>query len=137
LKGVLAAFNITLPDDLLQFIDNHYMFGIVHGKPNEMFLVLKTNYFESAAYSLNQHENNVAGALFPLLTSSLPPAGFLTIPFKDKVVRNIDARLMHDASGKTVFIYGFVDRNTVIMTTSEEAFSAIVDVYNTPAGASQ
>ena len=53
-----------------------------------------------------------------------------TYEFKDAIIDNRDVRVLLNNNGDIVFIYGFLDSKTLIMTTSKlalrEAFNRII-----------
>jgi len=48
------------------------------------------------------------------------------IVFKDVVIRNKDARAAFNPKGVIVFIYSFIDKETLILTTNEDTAKALV-----------
>ncbi len=47
--------------------------------------------------------------------------------FIDKVISNKDTRILQNQFGETVFVYGFVTKDLLLMTSNEETFKAILD----------
>ncbi len=45
--------------------------------------------------------------------------------FLDRTIKNKDMRVIQDDSGKIYMLYGFANRNTIIITTSVESFFAV------------
>lgn len=120
-------------------LENEFVFGLIGYDGNQPFLILRTKAFENAYNGLLQGEVDLyrqagpifvpgKGALPGLSTSTL--AYFGTDPqhqiFRDKVVSNLDARIVANASGKTVFLYAFADQATVVVTTNEKTFTEVV-----------
>jgi hypothetical protein len=58
-----------------------------------------------------------------------PPLSFFSIrgKFEDATIKNKDVRRFKDASGNVLFLYSFIDKDTIIMTTNEAAFVSIID----------
>ncbi len=46
--------------------------------------------------------------------------------FKDKIVQNKDVRALVDPSGKTLFMYTFLDRKTLIIVSSEKGLKEVI-----------
>lgn len=70
----------------------------------------------------------------PLLDSNkvvtTPVTSVLTLTketFIDKIISNKDARILQSQFGESVLVYGFVTKNLLLITSSEESFKAILD----------
>ncbi|MDO8620315.1 MAG: hypothetical protein Q7R64_03125 [bacterium] len=48
------------------------------------------------------------------------------IAFKDIIIRNKDARAAFDPNGKMLFLYAFIDKLTLVMTTNEDTLKFIL-----------
>jgi len=121
-------------------LEKEFVFGLIGYDGNQPFLILRTGAFESAYDGLLQGEVDLyrqAGPVFVpgkgplpgLSTSTL--AYFGTDPehqvFRDKVVKNLDTRVVTNESGKTIFLYAFADQATIVITTNEKTFSEVVE----------
>lgn len=47
--------------------------------------------------------------------------------FIDKIISNKDARILQNQFGESILVYGFVTKNLLLITSSEESFKAILD----------
>jgi hypothetical protein len=47
--------------------------------------------------------------------------------FIDRTIKNKDMRVIQDNDGKIYFVYGFTNRNTIIITTSPETFFEVTN----------
>lgn len=62
-------------------------------------------------------------------SSTTPPAPidtFVPTGFIDKVVVNHDARVLQNADGTIYFLWTFLDRNTLLITTNEDTVRAVI-----------
>jgi hypothetical protein len=51
--------------------------------------------------------------------------------FIDEAIRNKDLRVLKDINNKTVLVYSFIDKNTLVITKNENLFNAILAKYLT------
>jgi hypothetical protein len=49
--------------------------------------------------------------------------------FTDEAIKNKDLRVLKDQNKNTVLLYSFVDKNTLLITTNEDVFSALLGKY--------
>ncbi len=67
----------------------------------------------------------------PVIASSTPPVLVVGTPqsvgrFEDAVVANRDVRILRDTQGRSLLLYGYADKQTLIIARSEAAFSALL-----------
>jgi len=132
----LNAIDAHLPASFLRSLERDFMFGIHIFNNNHPFLILRTSFYENAFAGMLVWEENIKEDLAPLFGSAdfevisdesaetnISP---LVIPiFSDFVVKNKDTRILKDGEGKTVIMYSFIDKNTIVITTNENTFSEI------------
>jgi sulfur carrier protein ThiS len=105
------------------------MVGVYSYDTNEIFIIVKPDDFGIAYSEMLNKENTLVAdmsPLFPKLStylSSNPPV------FIDETYKNKDVRVIKNAVGEVVFLYGFIDRNTLVMTANERIFEAILNKY--------
>ena len=51
--------------------------------------------------------------------------------FEDEALKNKDLRVVKDSNRKTVLLYTFLDKNTILITSNESIFSAILGKFIT------
>jgi hypothetical protein len=58
-----------------------------------------------------------------------PPSYFFSIKgdFEDKVLKNRDVRIFKSVYGNALLMYSFIDKDTVVITTSEAALEGIIE----------
>lgn len=115
-----------IPSDLSRSFDKKYMIGIYSFDTNEPFIILKTNDYGASYSGMLKWERDMSkdlGGLFSV-SSSLYGATFVDEEYKNK-----DLRVLKDLNGKAVMLYSFIDKSTLLITTSENVFSAIVGKY--------
>jgi hypothetical protein len=57
--------------------------------------------------------------------------GTSTEIFLDEALRNKDLRILQDNGGKTILLYSFIDKQTLLITKNENVFNAILAKYLT------
>lgn len=60
-------------------------------------------------------------------TPALPEPALPRLSFVDEVVENHDVRVLRDGLGRTVMLYGYRDKETLIIARSEVAFSELLE----------
>ncbi len=105
-------------------------FGTYDGSP---YIVMKVTSFDTAFGGLLAAEPNLSADLSPLFGAPVtatfdPNEGVAGEPFfVDDVAQNHDVRILRDELQKERLIYGFVNKNTVIIATDRESFRVLVN----------
>jgi len=125
------VLHLQTPDPLIRTLNEQFMLGVYRTETREPFLVLETSFFENAFPGMIAWEPFMNADLAPLFGQKLEEEPLAIVsptmpsPFVDLVINNKDARVLYDEFGNIVLLYAFVDRNTIIITTTEEAFLEI------------
>lgn len=138
----LAEFNT--PDILKRVLVTDFMVGMYAFDQNQPFVIFKTNSFENTYAGMLEWElnlekdftklfrlnggNEIGGTIAILSASS-------THKFQDGVVSNQDVRLLRDSSGKIMFIYNILNKDTIIITTGDQALKELILRINKEKGA--
>ncbi len=120
----------SMPSRLARSLDSSYMIGTYTYDTQNPFLILKNTFFQNAFSGMLEWEKDMRRDLLPLSQvahSTESTATAASSQFEDAIVSNIDARTLKDASGKTVLIYAFADKNTIVVTTGESALKYILE----------
>ena len=143
--ALIRQLNLGAPDILLRNVDLMSTVGIVNaGGETRPFFVLRVNSYERTFAGMLGWESRMLSDLDPLYpsyegptpqqtatttstsTSPLPP---ITPPapreFVDSVVANYDVRVLKDAAGRTLVIYGYTDKQTLLIARDEAAFTTL------------
>lgn len=126
--NVLPLIAPQMPAVLARSFDNEYMIGLYSFSTNEPFIILKTSDFASSFSGMLKWEKYMNSDLEGLF-SITPNTGTTTIEFKDEALQNKDLRVLQDQTGKTVLLYSFIDKNTLVITSSENIFTALIGKY--------
>lgn len=130
--SVSDTINILMPStsDTLKRNISDVMVGVYSYDTNEIFIILKPDDFGIAYSEMLNTEKNLSkdmSVLFPKLFSHLssnPPI------FIDETYKNKDVRVIKDLNADVVFLYSFIDRNTLVFTANEKTFEGILNKYN-------
>lgn len=153
---LFALLDTKSPGSVLRAFDNKFMFGFYRTETNEPFLLIGLSSFENAFDGMLRWEkdmNSDIGALFtrrvlPVTeTTKVETAGEtstkattteikttkvlnLDIPtlsgFTDETVNNKDARVLLSNGGNIILLYSFIDRDTLLITTSRTVLREMV-----------
>ena len=144
---LVTLLDTRIPAPLFRSIQDPYMLGIYQPQStpsSEVFMILKSDSYDIAYAGMLEWEGTLKQDMTPLFsipqnfnaapsgtasTTASSSASSSSQPFKDRLIQNRDTRVLTDQSGKVVFLYSFVDPNTIIFTQSEEAFKEIVGRY--------
>ncbi len=125
-----SVFNILtpqIPPSLLRSFSNDYMLGIYSFDTNEPFIILKTNDYPNSFSGMLSWEKSIATDLGEVF--SIQNLGSDQNAFTDEAIRNKDLRILKDQNKKTILLYSFIDRETLVITTNETIFEAVIGKY--------
>jgi hypothetical protein len=105
------------------------MLGIYSFDTNEPFIILTTNDFANSFSGMLRWEKDMVSDFEKIFLIS-QKIGSTTVEFVDEALRNKDLRILQNENKKTILLYSFVDKNTIVITTNESIFTAIVNKYN-------
>jgi hypothetical protein len=96
--------------------------GVVNanGNATPFFILAVDSYGDTFSGMLTWEPQMQAGL------ATLYPAASTTGNFADEVVDNHDTRVLKDADGNTVLLYGYWDQKTLIIAQDEDAFTELV-----------
>lgn len=126
-ENLLALIAPRMPSSLARAFEDKYMVGIYSFDTNEPFIILTTKDYPSAYSGMLKWEKDMATDLGKIFQIS--PANQIQLTFADEALKNKDLRIMQNADKKTILLYSFIDKNTLIITTNENIFSAILGKY--------
>lgn len=129
IENILSLIAPQMPSSLSRSFSKEYMIGMYSSGANEPFIILTTNDFASSFSGMLKWEKYMSsdlGKLFSLTQNT----GSTTIEFKDEALHNKDLRVLRDENDRTILLYSFIDRNTLVITSSENIFTALIGKYN-------
>lgn len=137
----ISRLNLSMPDTLVRSLTNGWMLGIYGAEDQKLpFVILKTDFFQNAFAGMLKWEPDMPDELATLLnyrekalavdpnsTSSI--ASYFTIrgTFEDRTILNRDVREFKNERGELLVLYSFIDKDTLLITTSEAALMGLID----------
>ena len=128
-EDVLTLIAPQMSPSLLRSFDGEYMLGIYSFDTNEPFIILTTSDFANSFSGMLKWEKNIISD-FEKLFSLSQNTSSTTGQFKDATIRNKDFRVLQNENKKTILLYSFIDKNTLVITTNENILNAIIGKYN-------
>jgi len=129
-KGFLRLIKSDAALEPTDFIDDHFLLGVVNGREEpalpegkDFFILLKVRSFADAFPFMLAWEKTILSDLYGPLGVSLSSetSYLLTENFEDGVVENKNARILYDKNREIVVMYVFADEKSVVLTGTERA----------------
>ncbi|MEK9161079.1 MAG: hypothetical protein AAB440_03555 [Patescibacteria group bacterium] len=139
--GVLvSALQLPAPSILLRNIEDVSTVGVVRTEQEaHAFFVLRVSSFERTFAGMLEWEADMASdlaILYPIypedqvaasaVGTSTPPEVIASPRFVDDVVASRDVRALRDHRERTILLYGYRDKETLIIARDEAAFAELV-----------
>jgi hypothetical protein len=135
----LSLLALPAPDILSRSLNGQWMLGTYDdGGTAAPFMILTDDFFQNAYAGMITWESTMPDDLSNVFgyadktseesgTSTI--ASYFTIQgsFKDGVIENKDVRLFTAANGAALVLYSFVDNDTIVITTDENALAGIIN----------
>lgn len=128
-EDFLKGLKINVPPELLKSLDKDLVFIIYADDKdaNHIVLGMKLNSYERAFREMFEWENEMLEELQPIIISAKNDLTLRKSEFIDKVVSNIDARVLETSDGKPLITYGFFGRKYLLITDSKEALKKSIE----------
>lgn len=152
---LVGSLQLSAPDILMRNIGPDSTVGVVHaGSETRAFFILRVLSYERTFAGMLQWERDMRQALnvlYPDYPTSLPAPTVVTttkvvngktitatttLPgiaptpvaprFVDEIVANHDTRALKDGEGRTLLIYGYKDKELLVIARDEAAFTELV-----------
>ncbi|MFZ2521997.1 MAG: hypothetical protein WAX44_01995 [Minisyncoccia bacterium] len=124
---VLALLAPRMPGELVRAFEGKYMVGIYSFDTDEPFVILITEEFPTTFAGMLKWEKDMVSDLskiFQINQNSIDSTKFI-----DETVKNKDLRVLKDSNQKTVLLYSFIDKKTLVITSNENIFNSIIGKY--------
>lgn len=117
------AFDIS--DVFKRSLTDKWMIGIYGVEDQKLpFIIFSTDFFQNAFAGMLKWESGMPDDLDYILNYKEKT---LRGKFNDRVVRNRDVREFINDEGKLLFLYAFIDKDTIIIATSENTLAGLID----------
>lgn len=134
-EDFLRTLEVHVPSSFLRALEPEFMFGVHVFDGNVPFFIFKVESYENAFAGMLDWEKTMETDLFPLFESETTIAdrdseGTTTlqikIGFRDVIIRNKDTRVLENNMGRTIFLYSFLDRKTIVIAIDKDSFTEIL-----------
>jgi hypothetical protein len=131
LSKLLSLMDVSAPGSLTRSLDEYYMVGTYTSLADEekphLFFIFQTTDFNQSFAGMLAWEKTILDDLY--LEYGVDVSGersaLFEKEFKDIIINNKDARILYDNAGKDILYYIFLDKNTFVITDSQEAIKEI------------
>lgn len=145
--ALISAMELPAPDILLRNISPESTVGIVHaGEETRPFFVFRVTSYERTFAGMLSWEVSMArdlALLYPARAAgSLSPSGTTAAigtstpayvepvrplaAFADAIVANHDVRVLRDTKGQTLMLYGYAQKDLLVLARDEAAYAALI-----------
>ena len=132
---ILAVLSLRAPGSFTRSIGEYVTLGAVATPERRPFIVLITNSFDVGFAGMIAWEQYMSSDLAPFfgptVTQTFDPSARTSgstraAYFVDAIIQNRSVRILYDQFGEESIVYGFADRNTIIITSSSQAFATVL-----------
>jgi hypothetical protein len=114
------------PEAVRRSLLPRFMYGFHKNSTSiEPYLVLKTEFFQNTFTGMLKWEPEILDDTKAWLSDKPLSAQ----NFTDRIFKNKDIRELKDNAGNILLMYGFFDKETLVITTNEETFLEILDRF--------
>jgi hypothetical protein len=134
----LKSIQAQVSDAFLRSIEPDFMLGMHVFNQNQPFIIFKSNSYQHSFAGLLEWERTIHRDLSPFAgLKADPDIGVPIDPqtgeeiilrenFADRIIQNIDARVLLSETGKIEFLYAFPNQQTIIITTNENTLVEVI-----------
>ncbi len=135
-RAFLESIDASVDDSFLRSLRDDFMFGVHVFNQNQPFLIFISNSYQNSFAGMLEWENAIYSDLFLFMKrnvteENVDSSDLFTKSFIDKVVRNIDARVLTNEEGDIELLYAFPNQQMLIITTNENTLVEIITRMNT------
>lgn len=136
-QEVLSRLAPNMPQELLRTLLPEFILGVHVFDNNQGLLVIRSENYQQAFSGMLAWETSMRSDLLPFIdrrprpklpneaTNSTTTPRVIASSFVDRVVRNLDARVLYNDAGDIVLLYSFIDQQTIAITTNENTLFEI------------
>ncbi len=114
----MESLGTQIPQELARSFGDKFVFGFHSLQKKEPFLILKTNSYQNTFAGMLEWESNMVYDLQGIFLNTTLQTSSNKENFNDEVLANKDARVVRDEDGKIIFLYAFIDKETLLITTN-------------------
>jgi len=106
------------------------MFGVHSFNRNQPFVILQTDYYETAFAGMLKWEPDMSRTLLSLFGNAKLGNSLSKRTWADLTTKNKDLRVLYNFDGSIALVYMFKDTNTVIISTNTDTLFKISDAFD-------
>ena len=127
-EKLFAFLSASAPASLARSLGTPLSLGVHSFRGNQLFLILPVRSYEYAVAGMLQWGNAILDDLGPLFKIKMSELALLPVApaLKDAIIKNKDARALFAADGYITFLYSFVDKETLLITTNDETLKTLL-----------
>lgn len=143
LKDFVSLLGLTAPESLIRSLSDQYMVGtytknkevVVDAETGKdttnkssLFFIFQTKDYNNAYAGMLGWENTMLDDMFAVfhIDVSGDNSSLFEKPFRDIVINNKDARVLYDKNSKALLYYIFIDKNTFVISDSQDSIKEII-----------
>lgn len=127
--SLAQATALDLPLAFTRSLGPDFMLGLYRGQEPAGFYLFTTNAPEALRGAMRENEKRVLTELFRPFAGRAIIAQIDTARVRDGILSNTDVRILSDARGRTVLVYGLIAGNLMAITENETAFNKLFRLY--------
>ncbi len=126
-----SLLNIQIPGALSRAISSDFMIGIYSWNGTTPFMLFKVPNFQTGFSGMLAWESKLLDSFYKLFNISTegPNANIFNTKFSDAIIKNKDARVIYNTDGKIVFLYLFLNENTIFISTNSSALDEVTNRF--------
>ena len=129
---------VSAPSSLVRALGDTPIIGVHGFRGGQPFLLFSVSSYDFAFAGMLSWEQEMLNDIGPLFgislreivgkaSSTTAEALGNTIAVKDVIIRNKDVRATFDPQGKIIFLYSFIDKQTLVLTTNEDTLKTLMN----------
>lgn len=136
-EELFLKLETSAPSSLVRALGSTPIIGVHGFRGGQPFLLFSVSSYDFAFAGMLAWEPEMLNDIGPLFgispreivgkaSSTTAEALTNTIAVKDVIIRNKDVRATFDPQGKIIFLYSFIDKQTLVITTNEDTLKALI-----------
>lgn len=126
-----SSIESVAPSGMLRSLDPTFTIGVHAFNGSGLFFAFKTNSYTTALAGMLEWEQSLFDELYNAfaINTTEDNAALFTAQFKDRTIKNQDARALMNSKGEVVLFYTFIgeDKSTLIITNNSDTLEEILN----------
>ena len=137
-QNFFSALTPNIPPELLRTLQPEFLLGVHATESNQPFLLFSVDSYQGGYAGMLLWEKTMQQDLSPLFTytssertanqtpPTIDPSRVLESPYIDTILDNHDVRAITNTKGEISFLWTFLDRTTVLITTNPATVHEVI-----------